>query len=50
MLSLEKDLSGPPGVTLLALQNAAAVAGLLLTTAVMLAGASKKEAAHGPGA
>jgi len=49
---LELGILDPTKVTRLALQNAASVAGLLLTTEVMIAEAPKEEAehAHGPGA
>jgi chaperonin GroEL len=48
---LELGILDPTKVTRLALQNAASVAGLLLTTEVMIAEAPKDEAehAHGPG-
>jgi chaperonin GroEL len=48
---LELGILDPTKVTRLALQNAASVAGLLLTTEVMIAEAPKEEAehAHGPG-
>jgi chaperonin GroEL len=48
---LELGILDPTKVTRLALQNAASVAGLLLTTEVMVAEAPKEEAdhAHGPG-
>jgi chaperonin GroEL len=47
---LEEGILDPTKVTRLALQNAASVAGLLLTTEVMVADAPKDEAehAHGP--
>jgi chaperonin GroEL len=47
---LEMGILDPTKVTRLALQNAASVAGLLLTTEVMIAEAPKEEAehAHGP--
>lgn len=45
---LEEGILDPTKVTRLALQNAASVAGLLLTTEVMVAEAPKEEArAHG---
>jgi chaperonin GroL len=49
---LELGILDPTKVTRLALQNAASVAGLLLTTEVMIAEAPKEENehAHGPGA
>jgi chaperonin GroEL len=48
---LEAGILDPTKVTRLALQNASSVAGLLLTTEVMIAEAPKDEAehAHGPG-
>jgi chaperonin GroEL len=48
---IEAGILDPTKVTRLALQNAASVAGLLLTTEVMIAEAPKDEAehAHGPG-
>jgi chaperonin GroEL len=48
---LELGILDPTKVTRLALQNAASVAGLLLTTEVMVAEAPKEEAehSHGPG-
>jgi chaperonin GroEL len=48
---LELGILDPTKVTRLALQNAASVAGLLLTTEVMIAEAPKEESehAHGPG-
>jgi chaperonin GroEL len=48
---LELGILDPTKVTRLALQNAASVAGLLLTTEVMVAEAPKEESdhAHGPG-
>jgi hypothetical protein len=47
---LEAGILDPTKVTRLALQNASSVAGLLLTTEVMIADAPKDEAehAHGP--
>jgi chaperonin GroEL len=47
---LELGILDPTKVTRLALQNAASVAGLLLTTEVMIAEAPKDEADHGHGA
>jgi chaperonin GroEL len=47
---LEEGILDPTKVTRLALQNAASVAGLLLTTEVMVADAPKDEAEHGHGA
>jgi chaperonin GroEL len=47
---LEAGILDPTKVTRLALQNAASVAGLLLTTEVMVAEAPKDEAEHGHGA
>ena len=47
---LELGIIDPTKVTRLALQNAASVAGLLLTTEVMVAEAPKEEAEHGHGA
>src|SRR5215510_3252099 len=47
---LELGILDPTKVTLLALQNAASVAGLLLTTEVMVAEAPKEEADHAHGA
>jgi len=44
---LEEGILDPTKVTRLALQNAASVAGLLLTTEVMIADAPKDEAEHG---
>jgi chaperonin GroEL len=46
---LEQGILDPTKVTRLALQNAASVAGLLLTTEVMIADAPKEEAEHGHG-
>ena len=46
---LEAGILDPTKVTRLALQNAASVAGLLLTTEVMIADAPKEEADHGHG-
>jgi len=46
---LEAGILDPTKVTRLALQNAASVAGLLLTTEVMIAEAPKDEAEHGHG-
>src|SRR5215207_3377496 len=46
---LEEGILDPTKVTRLALQNAASVAGLLLTTEVMIADAPKDEAEHGHG-
>ncbi len=46
---LEMGILDPTKVTRLALQNAASVAGLLLTTEVMIAEAPKDEAEHGHG-
>jgi chaperonin GroEL len=46
---LEQGILDPTKVTRLALQNAASVAGLLLTTEVMIADAPKDEAEHGHG-
>jgi chaperonin GroEL len=43
---LEEGILDPTKVTRLALQNAASVAGLLLTTEVMIADAPKDEAEH----
>ena len=47
---IEAGILDPTKVTRLALQNAASVAGLLLTTEVMIAEAPKDEAEHGHGA
>jgi len=47
---LELGILDPTKVTRLALQNAASVAGLLLTTEVMVAEAPKDEADHAHGA
>jgi chaperonin GroEL len=47
---LEMGILDPTKVTRLALQNAASVAGLLLTTEVMIAEAPKEEADHAHGA
>jgi chaperonin GroEL len=47
---LEAGILDPTKVTRLALQNSASVAGLLLTTEVMIAEAPKDEADHGHGA
>jgi chaperonin GroEL len=47
---LEAGILDPTKVTRLALQNSASVAGLLLTTEVMIAEAPKDEAEHGHGA
>jgi chaperonin GroEL len=47
---LEMGILDPTKVTRLALQNAASVAGLLLTTEVMIAEAPKEEAEHSHGA
>jgi chaperonin GroEL len=47
---LEAGILDPTKVTRLALQNSASVAGLLLTTEVMIAEAPKEEAEHGHGA
>ena len=47
---LELGILDPTKVTRLALQNAASVAGLLLTTEVMVAEAPKEEAEHAHGA
>ena len=47
---LEAGILDPTKVTRMALQNAASVAGMLLTTEVMIAEAPKKEAQHGPAA
>src|SRR5262245_30952979 len=47
---LEMGILDPTKVTRLALQNAASVAGLLLTTEVMVAEAPKEEAEHAHGA
>jgi chaperonin GroEL len=47
---IEAGILDPTKVTRLALQNAASVAGLLLTTEVMVAEAPKDEAEHGHGA
>jgi chaperonin GroEL len=47
---LEEGILDPTKVTRLALQNAASVAGLLLTTEVMIAEAPKDEAEHSHGA
>jgi chaperonin GroEL len=47
---LELGILDPTKVTRLALQNAASVAGLLLTTEVMIAEAPKEEAEHAHGA
>ncbi len=46
---LEAGILDPTKVTRLALQNASSVAGLLLTTEVMIADAPKDEAEHGHG-
>jgi chaperonin GroEL len=46
---LEAGILDPTKVTRLALQNASSVAGLLLTTEVMIAEAPKEEADHGHG-
>jgi len=46
---LEAGILDPTKVTRLALQNAASVAGLLLTTEVMIADAPKDESDHGHG-
>jgi len=46
---IEAGILDPTKVTRLALQNAASVAGLLLTTEVMVAEAPKEEAEHGHG-
>ena len=46
---LEAGILDPTKVTRLALQNAASVAGLLLTTEVMIADAPKDEAEHSHG-
>jgi chaperonin GroEL len=46
---LDQGILDPTKVTRLALQNAASVAGLLLTTEVMIADAPKDEAEHGHG-
>jgi chaperonin GroEL len=46
---IEAGILDPTKVTRLALQNAASVAGLLLTTEVMIAEAPKEEAEHGHG-
>ena len=46
---LEEGILDPTKVTRLALQNAASVAGLLLTTEVMIAEAPKEEAEHSHG-
>ena len=46
---IEAGILDPTKVTRLALQNAASVAGLLLTTEVMIAEAPKDEAEHGHG-
>jgi chaperonin GroEL len=46
---LEAGILDPTKVTRPALQNAASVAGLLLTTEVMIADAPKDEAEHGHG-
>ena len=46
---LEMGILDPTKVTRLALQNAASVAGLLLTTEVMIAEAPKEEAEHAHG-
>ncbi len=46
---LEAGILDPTKVTRLALQNAASVSGLLLTTEVMIADAPKEEADHGHG-
>jgi chaperonin GroEL len=46
---LEAGILDPTKVTRLALQNAASVSGLLLTTEVMIADAPKDEAEHGHG-
>jgi len=47
---IEAGILDPTKVTRLALQNAASVAGLLLTTEVMIAEAPKDEAEHSHGA
>src|SRR5471032_1059211 len=47
---IEAGILDPTKVTRLALQNSASVAGLLLTTEVMIAEAPKDEAEHGHGA
>jgi chaperonin GroEL len=47
---LEAGILDPTKVTRLALQNASSVAGLLLTTEVMIADAPKDESEHGHGA
>ncbi|MGH8262761.1 MAG: TCP-1/cpn60 chaperonin family protein, partial [Steroidobacteraceae bacterium] len=47
---IEAGILDPTKVTRLALQNASSVAGLLLTTEVMVAEAPKDEAEHGHGA
>ena len=46
----EMGILDPTKVTRLALQNASSVAGLLLTTEVMIAEAPKEEAEHAHGA
>jgi len=46
---LEAGILDPTKVTRMALQNAASVAGMLLTTEVMIAEAPKEEAQHGHG-
>jgi chaperonin GroEL len=46
---LDMGILDPTKVTRLALQNAASVSGLLLTTEVMIADAPKEEAEHGHG-
>ncbi len=46
---IEAGILDPTKVTRLALQNAASVAGLLLTTEVMIAEAPKEEAEHSHG-
>jgi len=45
---IEMGILDPTKVTRLALQNASSVAGLLLTTEVMVAEAPKKEHEHAP--
>ncbi|RYZ62523.1 MAG: molecular chaperone GroEL, partial [Proteobacteria bacterium] len=47
---LDAGILDPTKVTRLALQNAASVAGLLLTTEVMISEAPKDEGDHGHGA
>jgi chaperonin GroEL len=47
---LDMGILDPTKVTRLALQNSASVAGLLLTTEVMIAEAPKEEAEHAHGA